>query len=71
MAANQIVTRNLTEHSQVNGLVTGQEFQMLIHHNHREVLERELSVSSTYGSTRVRPYSCSILGKLTMFLRKI
>ena len=44
MAANQIVTRNLTEHSQVNGLVTGQEFQMLIHHIHREVLERELDV---------------------------
>lgn len=44
MAANQIVTRNLTEHSQVNGLVTGQEFQMLIHHIHPGVLERELGV---------------------------
>ena len=44
MAANQIVTRNLTGHSQVNGLVTGQKFQMLIHPIHREVLERELDV---------------------------
>ena len=44
MAANQIVTRNLTEHSKVNGLVTGQELQMLIHHIHREVLERELDL---------------------------
>ena len=44
MAANQIVTRNLTEHSQVNGLVTGQEFQTLIHHLYREVLEREMDV---------------------------
>ena len=44
MAANQIVTRNLTEHSQVNGLVIGQEFKVLIHHIYREVLERELDV---------------------------
>ena len=44
MAANQIVSRNLTEHSQVNGLVTGREFQVLIHHIHREVLERELGI---------------------------
>ena len=44
MAVNQIVTRNLTGHSQVNGLVTGREFQVLIHHIHREVLERELGI---------------------------
>ena len=44
MAVNQIVTRNLIGQSQVNGLVTGREFQVLIHHIHREVLERELGV---------------------------
>lgn len=44
MAANQIAARNLTEPSQVKGLGTGQEFQMLIHHIHGEVLERELDL---------------------------